>query len=290
MALVPCPECQKEVSTQAVACPQCAFPFPGKHGLSEDSRAQKLSTCPDCGLLISKHARSCPHCGITKLDEQTSKVTTKITQVDEQTHQTTNGNLVEETWLCPHCATPYTRKVRLHGEARPYSQEAAPVLPLDKELQNAEAARPYSQEAAPVLPLDKELQNAEAARPYSQEAAPVLPLDKELQNAEAARPYSQEAAPVLPLDKELQNSEMASVSYSKPPDLGGLLPLRTRSPLWQNPSGNKEISSPSYPRHRKKSVVLVVTIFVLVAVLIALGALWQFQGINPLEVLVYWRM
>jgi hypothetical protein len=97
MALVPCPECQKEVSTQALACPQCAFPFPGKHGHAEGSQSKKLSPCPDCGCLVSKQARSCPHCGVARIDEQVP--------------QTTNGKVNEETWLCPHCGTSYTRKV-----------------------------------------------------------------------------------------------------------------------------------------------------------------------------------
>lgn len=33
MALIPCPECQRQVSTQAVACPQCGHPIAGKSEL-----------------------------------------------------------------------------------------------------------------------------------------------------------------------------------------------------------------------------------------------------------------
>lgn len=102
MALVPCPECQKEVSTHALACPQCAFPFPGKQGLSEGSQPNKLSPCQDCGFLVSKQARSCPHCGVLK--------------VEERKPQDTHGHFSEETWLCPHCGTSYTRKVSKEPE------------------------------------------------------------------------------------------------------------------------------------------------------------------------------
>lgn len=313
MALVPCPECQKEVSTQALACPQCAFPFPGKHGLSEDPKDQKLSTCPDCGFLISKQARLCPHCGIAKRDEQNPKTTKKITQVDEQPLQTTNGSLIEETWLCPHCSTPYTRKVKPQGGARSNPHEVPSALPLEKVLPHVpaeqnqaeeeplalplekdslstEAAANQVEEAPLVLSLEKEWLPTEIAQSQTEEASSALPLEKDSAHAEIARARVQEEEPVLSGKKEWEYFETSSVSDRKSQDMGGLLPLRTRSPLWQDPSGNKEISSPSYPRHRKKSLVVGVTIFVLVAVLIALGAFWQFQGINPLEALVYWRM
>jgi hypothetical protein len=31
-------------------------------------------------------------------------------------------------------------------------------------------------------------------------------------------------------------------------------------------------------------------VFILIVAAVVGGALWQFQGINPLEILVYWRM
>jgi uncharacterized membrane protein YvbJ len=34
MALIPCPECQHQVSTQAAACPQCGYPISEKSGIS----------------------------------------------------------------------------------------------------------------------------------------------------------------------------------------------------------------------------------------------------------------
>ncbi|UCH91413.1 MAG: hypothetical protein JSU60_01465, partial [Nitrospirota bacterium] len=103
MALVPCPECQKQVSTHALACPQCALPFPGKQTRGVGQAGTKLYSCPDCGCPVSKQAQTCPHCGVTLEGEQRER---------EQTPLTIKPTFVEETWLCTHCGTPYTRKVR----------------------------------------------------------------------------------------------------------------------------------------------------------------------------------
>ncbi len=106
MALVPCPECQKEVSTEALACPQCAFPYPGRKTLNFDRSLARLHTCPDCGNPVSKHAHVCPHCGVALIGEQNGH------PINHEEH---GEGQVEETWLCPHCGTPYTRKIRRKG-------------------------------------------------------------------------------------------------------------------------------------------------------------------------------
>ena len=98
MPLVKCPECQKDVSTEALACPQCAYPFPGKNGGKKGLASTILQSCPDCERPVSKHAKSCPHCGVELLQSQKQLVAAAST--------------VEETWLCTHCGTPYTRKVQ----------------------------------------------------------------------------------------------------------------------------------------------------------------------------------
>ena len=68
-------------------------------------------------------------------------------------------------------------------------------------------------------------------------------------------------------------------------------PLRKQSPLWQDSSfptkRDYNVVLRRYPRSRKKSLIIGVIIFVLVAGSIALGALWQYQGIHPLEILAY---
>ena len=216
MALVPCPECQKEVSTKAVACPQCAFPFPGKQGVSEISQSTNLSPCQECGFQVSKQARSCPHCGVTL--------------IGEQAHQTTNGNVNEETWLCPHCGKPYTRKVKLEENIQTAYQEPPPLLPPVKELETSETG------------------------------------------------------------KELQTSEIVQGWDNGHTELESLLPLRSRAPLWQNPSATNEGSSSRYPRSRNKSMVVGFIILLLVIAAIVFGAFMQLEGINPLEALVFWQM
>jgi len=184
MSLVSCPECQKEVSTRALACPQCAFPFPGKQNGTNGQNKTKLCTCPDCGCPVSRQAQTCPHCGLRLQGEEESSLV--------------NGHAQEETWLCTHCGTPYTKKVAKPKESGQGSQSGMP----------------------------------------------------------SSRP---------------------------------------RSPLWQTSSlpvkmEKEEVVAPRYRRSRKRPIIVGFIIFVLVAASIALGALWKFQGLNPLEALVYWRM
>ncbi|MGE0474431.1 MAG: zinc ribbon domain-containing protein, partial [Nitrospirales bacterium] len=91
MALVPCPECQKAVSTEALACPQCAYPYPGKKPTQMETVPSKLNACPDCGSPVSKQAHACPHCGVSLLQERNGS----SLGLEE--------GAIEETWLCPHC-------------------------------------------------------------------------------------------------------------------------------------------------------------------------------------------
>ena len=126
MALVSCPECQKEVSTQALACPQCAFPFPGKQANVVEQSRTKLHACLDCGGAVSKHAQTCPHCGVTLMGEQRSV--------------TTHEDPVQETWLCPHCGVPYTRKVKRREDTIESPQGTSSIIQPAKGLQMSEVA------------------------------------------------------------------------------------------------------------------------------------------------------
>lgn len=199
MALVSCPECQKEVSTQALACPQCAFPYPGKQANAVEQSGMKLHACPDCGSAVSKYAKTCPHCGVTLMGEQRSG--------------TTHEDSVQETWLCPHCGTPYTRKVKRREDALESPQGTPSIIQPAKGPQMSEVATAQ--------------------------------------------------------DHNHANSEH--------------LPTTRRSPLWQDSSVRAEGPSPRHPRSRKQSIIVGLIIFILVAASIALGSLWQRQGINPLD-------
>jgi len=209
MALIPCPECQREVSTQALACPQCAFPYPGKQALSKGSQSNKSGPCSACGFLVSNLAKKCPHCGVALRGEEEP-----ISQ---------NGTLVEETWLCPHCGTSYTRRVQKKEEKVKEVHQVLPVITENKGMAGSPGLSP----------------------------------------------------------NQFKEKEI-------------LEPQRKQSPLWQDASlptkKDFDVISRRYPRSQKKSLIVGLIIFVLVAVSIGLGALWQIQGINPLEALVYWRM
>ena len=51
MALINCPECNKEISDKAKKCPHCGF------------LVNNMITCPECNRSIDKTNESCPHCG-----------------------------------------------------------------------------------------------------------------------------------------------------------------------------------------------------------------------------------
>lgn len=55
MALIKCPECGREVSSSAAACPGCGFKVA--------EYMADLVTCPECGSTVSKKESACPNCG-----------------------------------------------------------------------------------------------------------------------------------------------------------------------------------------------------------------------------------
>ncbi len=125
MPLVKCPECQKDVSTEALACPQCAYPFPGKNGGTKGQPSPLIQSCPDCERPVSKHAKSCPHCGVELLQNQKQLVAA--------------ANTVEETWLCTHCGTPYTRRVHSN---KPEKHSSVSGVPHDSFSEVPEELKP----------------------------------------------------------------------------------------------------------------------------------------------------
>ncbi|GJL54308.1 MAG: hypothetical protein NPIRA02_14400 [Nitrospirales bacterium] len=108
MPLVQCPECQKDVSSEALSCPQCAFPYPGRKDRLNGKSSETLLACKDCGNPISKFAHACPHCGAPTANPQakgegsgSSESVADVSSVGE-----------EQTWLCPNCGVPYTRRIK----------------------------------------------------------------------------------------------------------------------------------------------------------------------------------
>lgn len=119
MALIPCPECHKEVSTEARFCPQCAYPFPGKKVSQPGPPTGRRNTCPKCQGPISQHVQSCPHCGVGLLRRG-------------QGLPESQGEPIQEMLVCPHCKESYihTRKVPQSFETGPGSK--GPPLTLRK--------------------------------------------------------------------------------------------------------------------------------------------------------------
>jgi hypothetical protein len=186
----------------------------------------------------------------------------------EQTHQTTNGNTIEETWLCTHCGTPYTRKVRQEKELLTDHRAAVPTSNTGHSVERLLDQRVVHQET--VVPASKAGHSMERPlEPVAHQEA-VVPANKAGGSVER------------PLGTLPNQVKRGNVSASP----------RGRSQLWQDSSFGEEIESflPRYPRSRKKSILLGLLIFILIAASVVSGALWQLQGINPLEILVYWRM
>ena len=209
MALVPCPECHKEVSTEAQACPQCAFPSPGKHALEEE-RASGLHTCPQRHGLVSPDARTCPYC--------------RVSLAGGHPQQEDNGESIQETLVCPHCLASYihTRKV----PPQPVKPETTPPVKIPS-----------------VAPMKR-----------------VAPKGSPASHAEPLRKTT------------------------------ALLGPRRPSALWQDPSGSQKVHPPRYPRSKKNSILIGLILLVIVTISVVFGAMWQLNGLNPLETILSWRM
>ncbi len=67
MALVACPECTKQISTLAAACPHCGYPMQAKAATQNSATAPQLRNCPDCGGSGSQR-KDCFCCGGTGIE------------------------------------------------------------------------------------------------------------------------------------------------------------------------------------------------------------------------------
>ena len=89
MALIKCPECNKEISDKATTCPNCGFPV-------QEINKPKFSLtgmniCPKCGTTEGKFfdwgnyvAGKCPDCNTEMIDCHTSTEEYKSMNADEQ--------------------------------------------------------------------------------------------------------------------------------------------------------------------------------------------------------------
>jgi hypothetical protein len=304
MALVPCPECQKEVSTHALACPQCALPFPGKQARGVGQSGTKLHACHDCGFQVSKQAQTCPHCGVKLEGEQ---------REGEQRPLPTNQNFVEETWLCTHCGTPYTRKVRQEKELVTDHQATLPTSNAGRGVEKLLEPAPHQETVVPTSNGGRGVENLLEPAPDQETVVPARNGGRGVEKLLEPTPQQETVVPAsnggrgvekllepVPQQETVVPTSNAGRSGERPLGSGPnqvkrkkvSASPRRQSQLWQDSSFGEEIESflPRYPRSRKKSILLGLLVFILIVASVVGGALWQLQGINPLEILVYWRM
>ena len=81
MALIKCPECEKEISDKAIECPKCGYPL-----------AKNKVFCEDCGKEIPKESKKCPNCGCP-VDSQEQKEIIKEEKPNKT--KTTNNNIMK---------------------------------------------------------------------------------------------------------------------------------------------------------------------------------------------------
>lgn len=71
MALINCPECGKQISDKAPACPNCGYPMElcSKEPEKEPSQKTTSNRCPNCGKDVPFYQAKCPECG-TKVNTE----------------------------------------------------------------------------------------------------------------------------------------------------------------------------------------------------------------------------
>ena len=69
MALINCPECNKEISDKAIACPNCGFPIQEMIQKLNKTKFSPtgMNVCPKCGKFYSSKER-CPDCNTEMID------------------------------------------------------------------------------------------------------------------------------------------------------------------------------------------------------------------------------
>jgi len=88
MAMMDCPECGKQVSDKAPACPDCGMPIAPPQ--------QEKAFCSKCGKDINKDAVVCPACGVPtsnyQLQQQQTPAPINVTVSNVNTNANVNTN------------------------------------------------------------------------------------------------------------------------------------------------------------------------------------------------------
>ncbi|WP_447970191.1 hypothetical protein [Nitrospira sp. M1] len=182
MPLVQCPECQKEVSSEALSCPQCAFPYPGKKDRLNGKSNETLLACQDCGNPISKFAYACPHCGAPTANHQVKDGS----PVASESVPEVSVAAEEQTWLCPNCGVPYTRRIKGAKGGREGSDSPMAKLPStnarQQDFQDEELQGLDGRSAVDAMILRKERKRSplweEAKAMYEEESQYPRPRKK----------------------------------------------------------------------------------------------------------------
>ncbi len=103
MALIKCPECGKEFSDRASACPNCSCPtkdiLQDLQNAAVESEKLKQIICPRCGSSVKADGDYCDNCGRRITPYKNDSTTAVIPQVPS------NPNLTENSFytICPNC-------------------------------------------------------------------------------------------------------------------------------------------------------------------------------------------
>lgn len=103
MALIKCPECGKEFSDRASACPNCSCPtkdiLQDLQNAAVESEKLKQIICPRCGSSVKADGDYCDNCGRRITPYKNDSTTAVIPQVPS------NPNLTENSFytICPVC-------------------------------------------------------------------------------------------------------------------------------------------------------------------------------------------
>jgi hypothetical protein len=197
---------------------------------------------------------------------------------------------VEETWLCTHCGTPYTRKVRQEKELVTDHQAVVPTGNMGRSVERLLEPVPHQETVLPTSNMGRSVERLLEPVLHQEAVVPTGNTGRGVERLLEPIPHQETVVPTSNTEHSVERLLESGPNQVKRKNVSAS--PRRRSQLWQDSSFGEEIESllPRHPRSRKKSILLGLLIIILIAASVVSGALWQLQGINPLEILVYWRM